>query len=58
VGVYDAPLRYKSEDAVPLTELSQSIAEQIKQIMNAADAVVLSIRAPQRAEEDENEPKV
>lgn len=30
VGVYDAPLKYKSGEAVPLSSLSKQLADQIR----------------------------
>ena len=44
MGVYDAPLRVKLDDAVPITQLAITIAEQIKTIKDTLDAIILSIR--------------
>ena len=46
VGVYDAPLKVKNDDAVPITSLALTIAEQIKSHNDTLDVIVLSIRVP------------
>ena len=58
VGLYDAPLKYKSGDAVPLSSLALSLSEQIKSSMQVTDIVVLSLRIPSKFEADsDDEPK-
>ena len=46
MGVYDAPLKVKNDDAVPITSLALTIAEQIKSHNDTLDVIVLSIRVP------------
>ena len=46
VGIYDAPLRWKAEEPVPLSQFAITLAEQVKTIKNTTDQVVLSIRTP------------
>ncbi len=55
VGVYDAPLKYKSGDAVPLTSLSQSIAEQVKLALQMQEVVAISIRVPNKLDDEDED---
>ena len=57
LGVYDAPLRCKQDDAVPVSALAVTIAEQIKTQKDTLDALILSIRVP-IVEEEQEEAKV
>lgn len=51
IGIYDAPLRYKSGDAVPLSSLSLAIADQIRQTLQMPESAVVSIRVPARIDD-------
>ena len=55
VGVYDAPLKYKSGEAVPLSSLSLSIAEQVKATLGATEVVALSIRVPNKLDDEDED---
>jgi len=58
IGVYDAPLKYKSGEAIPFTSLAVNIAEQIKLTREIPDSLAISVRAPPpKDEEDDDEPK-
>ena len=46
LGVYDAPLRFKLDDSVPITPLAITIVEQIKAVKDTLDGIILSIRVP------------
>ena len=46
MGLYDAPLKVKTDDTVPVTSLALTIAEQIKSHNDTLDVVILSIRVP------------
>lgn len=57
VGVYDAPLKNKENSASsPLSSLSSTVAEQIRQTLQVQDVMALSLRVPNKklAEEEED----
>ena len=56
LGVYDAPLRIKQDDSVPVSPLAVTIAEQIKVQKDVLDALILSIRV--NPVDDDEEVKV
>lgn len=56
IGVYDAPIKLKSGDSIPLSALAISICEQIKAVSNLQETLAVSIRVPTLKDSDE-EPK-
>ncbi len=60
VGMYDAPLKYKKGDAVPLSSIALNLCEQIRATLQVSDVVAVSLRVPAKVEGDESddEPKI
>ena len=55
VGVYDAPVRARAQNETKLSPVSTSITEQIKQVKGGVDAICVSVRMKESAEEEEDE---
>ena len=55
VGVYDAPLKYNTGDAVPLSPLSKQLAEQVRATLHVADCLVLSLRVNNKSNVDDDD---
>jgi hypothetical protein len=60
VGMYDAPLKYKKGDAVPLSSIALNLCEQIRATLQVSDVVAVSLRVPAKVEGDDSddEPKI
>lgn len=58
VGLYDAPLKLKQGDAVPLSSLALNLCEQIRSTLQVQDMVALSLRVPTKIDDgSDEEPK-
>ena len=55
VGVYDAPLKFKSGEAYPMSSLCTSVCEQIRTQQNVNDVLVLSLRVPAKFADESDE---
>ena len=59
VGVYDAPLKYKSGDAIQMSSLSDTLATQIRSMLNLQEVACLSLKVPSKVgEEDSDEDQI
>ena len=59
VGMYDAPLKYKQGDAVPLSSIALNLCEQIRTTLQVSDVVAVSLRVPAKINggDSDDEPK-
>ena len=55
VGVYDAPLHYKSGEAYPMSPICTNICETIRTNLSVQDVMVLSLRVPKRFGDDSDD---
>lgn len=55
VGLYDAPLKYKQGDAVPLSSICLNLCEQVKATLQVPDVVALSLRVPAKLDEEDSD---
>ena len=59
LGVYDAPIKFPTGNVSPLSSLAINIAEQVKNHQDVSEAVAISLRAPAKKEDDdEDSPRV
>lgn len=60
IGMYDAPLKYKKGDAVPLSSIALNMCEQIRSTLQVSEIVAVSLRVPAKVEGDDSdeEPKI
>lgn len=55
VGVYDAPLKYQSGEAYPVSSIGTNICETIRTNLQVQDVMVLSLRVPKSVGEESDD---
>ena len=55
VGVYDAPLKYNTGDAIQMSSLSENLCTQIRSTLDVSEVVCLSLKVPNKIEDEDSE---